>query len=58
LHPSSATDCIPHQLLKLRGDSLANALRTLPTRCGDFEALLEKAHEYKIADKTLQGPLE
>jgi hypothetical protein len=53
-----ATDCIPHQLLKLRGDSLANALRTLPTRCGDFEALLEKAHEYKIADKTLQGPLE
>jgi len=39
------------ELLKLRGDQLADALRTLPTRCGNLELLLEKAHEYAVTDK-------
>ena len=42
------------QLLKLKGDTLAEALRTLPTRIGtsaSIDALLERAFEFPVASK-------
>lgn len=43
------------RLMKLRGDGLAQALKTLPAHCGDLTALLGKALEYKIADEDVPG---
>jgi len=47
------------QLLKLRGDQLAEALRTLPTHIGtsaNIDALLERAFEYPVASKLVVPP--
>ena len=47
------------ELLKLKGDGLADALRTLPTRCADkVDALMEKAHEYHVSNKVVLGTRE
>ena len=43
------------QLLKTKGDALAHTLKSLPMHCGNFEMLLEKAHEYSVADKMIFG---
>lgn len=42
------------ELLKLKGDQLAEALKTLPTRSGTgfvLDALLERAFEYPVPPK-------
>ena len=42
------------ELLKLKGDQLAEALRTLPTKAGHgfaLDVLLEKAFEFSVPEK-------
>ena len=46
------------ELLKLHGDRLAEALRTLPTRAGagfEIDALLERAFEFAVPAKMVQS---
>lgn len=47
------------ELLRLQADALADALRRLPTRChGSIEAVMERAHEYRLSDKVVLGTRE
>ena len=47
------------ELLKKSPEELAEALRSLPTRCGDIDALLERAHTLPISAKqVVQGTRE
>ena len=39
------------ELLTMKGEELANALRTIPARCRDVDGLLRKAHEYNIRER-------
>ena len=52
--------CKSHErrLLKTSSDGLAEALRTLPTVCGDPNALLERAYEYPVTAKKVLGTKE
>ena len=46
------------ELLKLKGEQLAEALRTLPTRAGGadvIDSLLERAFEFGVPAKLVQG---
>lgn len=44
------------ELLKLQGDKLADALRVLPTRAHDCEALMERAHGFNVSQRDVLGP--
>lgn len=47
------------ELLKLKGDLLAEALRTLPTRAGSgaaIDSLLERAFEFTVPAKLVEVP--
>ena len=49
------------ELLKLRGDEMAEALRTLPARAGSghaIDTLLERAFEYAVPEKMVRAAAE
>ena len=46
-------------LLRLQGDALADALKTLPSRCGPTDLLMERAHnDFALSPKAVLGTTE